>query len=112
MVRHVVTTTQFTDDLTGGKAENTVRFSVGGVAYEIDLSKANRRAFEKALKPYLDTARTVRGSAGRVSRRSTPTTATHDLGAIRAWARSNGYHVADRGRLATSVIDAYRAANT
>ncbi len=30
---------------------------------------------------------------------------------MRAWARDNGYEVADRGRLPVEITDAYRAAN-
>jgi hypothetical protein len=35
---------------------------------------------------------------------------TPDTSAVRAWARSNGYDVADRGRLPTELTDAYLAA--
>lgn len=36
---------------------------------------------------------------------------TPDTSAVRAWARSNGYDVADRGRLPADVTDAYAAAH-
>lgn len=35
---------------------------------------------------------------------------TPDTSAVRAWARSNGYDVADRGRLPAELTDAYLAA--
>lgn len=35
---------------------------------------------------------------------------TPDTSAVRAWARSNGYDVADRGRLPADLTDAYLAA--
>jgi hypothetical protein len=35
---------------------------------------------------------------------------TPDTAAVRAWARENGYQVADRGRLRPEVLDAYDAA--
>lgn len=111
MAKQVVTTTEYTDDLTGGKADGTVSFSLNGAAYEIDLSKANTRALEKALKPYLEAGRKVRASRGRATRRSAASAATHDVAAVRDWAKQNGYEVSDRGRIAGSVIDAYHAAN-
>ena len=65
MAKQIVTMTEFTDDLTGGKAENTISFSLDGAAYEIDLSKANTRAFEKALKPYAMVSR-IEGFEGMI----------------------------------------------
>lgn len=112
MAKRVITTTEFTDDLDGGKAEGTVAFSYDGQNYEIDLSKKNRTAFEKALKPYVDAGRKGR-PAGRTSRStgSRRTSSRRDLGAIREWARANGHQVSDRGRIAQEVQDAYDAAN-
>jgi hypothetical protein len=43
------------DDLTGGPAEETVRFAVDGTGYEIDLSATNARAFSKLLAPISST---------------------------------------------------------
>lgn len=84
MAKRVITTTEYTDDLNGLKAEGTVTFAFDGTSYEIDLNKKNRTAFEKALKPYVDAARKVRATRGqtkasRVGKRS-------DLAEIRAWA--------------------------
>ncbi len=110
MAKQIVTMTEFTDDLTGGKAENTISFSLDGAAYEIDLSKANTRAFEKALKPYLDAARKVRTPRG-ASRRGAAKPVLRDLRAVREWAKSNGHSISDRGRVAASVLEAYEAAN-
>lgn len=107
MAKQVVTITEYTDDMTGGKAEGTVTFAFEGHSYEIDLSRANTRAFEKAVAPYLNAARKVRGSRVRAAR---PAPAKHDLSAVREWAKSNGYAVSDRGRVATAVIEAYEAA--
>ena len=50
------------DDLTGGPAEQTVRFAFEGTDYEIDLSAKNAAAFGKQLAPYIEHAR----KAGRV----------------------------------------------
>src|SRR3954469_17965545 len=110
MAKKVVTTTEYTDDLDGSTAAGTVTFGFDGVNYEIDLSKSNTRAFEKALKPYLDAARRVRSSRGRSSGRGR-SGGKRDLGAIREWAAANGHEVSARGRIARTVVDAYDAAH-
>jgi hypothetical protein len=95
------------DDLDGGPAARTTHFSWGGVNYEIDLSRANQRAFEKAIKPYVEAARRVRGTR---TGRGRSTTAKHDLSAVREWASANGFDVAPRGRVSAAVLEAYTAA--
>jgi hypothetical protein len=108
MARNVVTTTTYTDDIDGSTAAGTVSFAFDGTHYEIDLSKRNAAAFEKAMRPYLDAARRVRNTRSRAtSRRAAP---TRDLAAIREWATANGYAVSSRGRIAGEVIDAYEQA--
>lgn len=110
MAKRTVTTTEFIDDLTGGKAEGTVSFAFEGRQYEIDLNKSNTNALRKALKPYIDAGRPVRGrrSAGKSRRGSV---ATADLAAIRDWARKKGYDVADRGRVPAAIVEEYAAAH-
>jgi hypothetical protein len=105
------TITRLVDDLDGGVAERTIVFSWDKTSYEIDLSKKNIAAFEKALKPYLGAARTVRQSSGAPRRRGTHVVAGKraDLQAIRDWARANGYEVSERGRIAATIIEAYEA---
>ena len=49
------------DDLTGGPADETVRFAVDGTDYEIDLSAKNAAAFGKLLAPYIEHARKAGG---------------------------------------------------
>jgi hypothetical protein len=51
------------DDLEGGPADETMRFAVGGTAYEIDLNTKNARAFRKQLAPFIEHAR--RAGRGR-----------------------------------------------
>lgn len=112
MAKRTITTTEFTDDLDGGKAEGTVKFAYDGQSYEIDLNKKNRSALEKALKPYIDAARksrsSTRSSRPAGSRRSA---SRRDLKAVRDWARANGHEVSDRGRISQEIQDAYDAAN-
>jgi hypothetical protein len=108
MAKKTVTTTEYTDDLDGGKAEGTIHFGFDGISYEIDLSKANARAFEKAMAVYVGHARKVRPARTKAAAAVKP---KHDLAAIREWAKNAGYEVSDRGRIAAAVVEAYEAAN-
>jgi hypothetical protein len=45
------------DDLSGGPAEETVRFALGGTDYEIDLNSKNAAAFRESLSPFIEHAR-------------------------------------------------------
>ena len=97
------------DDLTGGPAEQTVRFAFEGTDYEIDLSAKNAAAFGKQLAPYIEHAR----KAGRLSvSRSGRTAANRQRsGDVRAWAKEHGLAVSERGRIPASVMEQYQAAS-
>ena len=41
------------DDIDGGEADETVKFSLDGVQYEIDLSKKNASKLRDAFAPYV-----------------------------------------------------------
>jgi hypothetical protein len=94
------------DDLDGGPADETVRFAVGGTAYEIDLNKKNARAFRKQLAPFVEHAR----RAGRGQRRPRSSSSRQRSGAMRAWAKGQGIAVSGRGRIPASVVEQYEAA--
>lgn len=96
------------DDLDGGPAVETIRFWVGGAAYEIDLNEKNAKAFRKRLAPYIEHAR----KAGKRQRRQSGRTASsrQRSGAIRAWAKDQGIAVSERGRIPASVVEQYEAA--
>ena len=96
------------DDLTGGPAEQTVRFAFEGTDYEIDLNAKNAAKFGKQLAPYLEHAR----RAGRVQARRPRRTAAgrQHSSDIRAWAKEHGVAVSERGRIPTSVVEQYNAA--
>lgn len=106
------------DDLDGSEAAQTVRFGLDGASYEIDLSDANADALREALAVYVANARKVgrgavapaRPATGRAGR-GTARVDREQTQAIREWARKNGHTVSDRGRIPSSVIDAYHAAH-
>jgi hypothetical protein len=95
------------DDLDGGTADETVRFGLDGVNYEIDLSAANAKKLRDALKSYVASAR--RSSSGR--RRRPRTRNGSNASEIREWARKHGHTVSDRGRVPAEVKAAYDAAH-
>jgi hypothetical protein len=45
------------DDLDGGPADETLRFTIGGTEYQIDLNTKNAAAFRRQLAPFIDHAR-------------------------------------------------------
>jgi hypothetical protein len=95
------------DDLDGGPADETVRFGLDGVDYEIDLSKQHARAFRRELASFLIHAR----RAGRGRRRPAHSSSGRRRGSdIRAWAKDAGIQVSDRGRIPASVVAQYQAA--
>ncbi|HYQ74187.1 Lsr2 family protein [Cellulomonas sp.] len=101
------------DDIDGGTADETVTFALDGVSYEIDLTSAHAAELRDALGTWVGHARKVggRSSAGRSSGggASRPRRAS-DAGAVRTWAKENGYEVSERGRISAEIRDAYEAA--
>jgi Lsr2 len=97
------------DDLDGGPAVETVRFSVGGTEYEIDLTRKNAAAFRRKLGPFAEHAR----RAGRGPRRRAGRSAAgrERSAAIRAWAAERGIAVSARGRIPAGVVAQYDAAS-
>jgi hypothetical protein len=111
MAKQVITL--LTDDLDGGEADRTVEFGLDGVNYTIDLSEKNAGKLRKALDPYLSVATRIGRSGGadpRLRRGATASTgrASRDQNqAIREWASKNGYEVSERGRIPSSIVEAY-----
>ncbi|MEU5879858.1 Lsr2 family protein [Spirillospora sp. NPDC047279] len=99
------------DDLDGGKAEETVRFSLDGTAYEIDLSKKNAAKLRKGMEPFLTGARKA-AKAGRKRGGASSTAGNRERSAaIREWARTSGIEVNARGRIPANVIEKYEASH-
>jgi hypothetical protein len=101
------------DDLDGSEADRTFAFSFDGVDYEIDLSNENLAKLQREMSPWTTAARRVGRGVKDMSkvRKSTltafPGVTKSDLHLIRVWAEENGYQVADRGRIANDIIQAW-----
>ncbi|WP_063131346.1 histone-like nucleoid-structuring protein Lsr2 [Nocardia fusca] len=106
MARKVVVTV--IDDLDGASAAaETVSFGIDGVDYEIDLSEANARDLRAGLDKWIPFARKVGGR----SRVKAHAAGRHkDAKAVREWARRNGHDVPERGRIPSTVLQAYQRA--
>jgi nucleoid-associated protein Lsr2 len=109
---------ELVDDLdgTGSDDISTVTFGLDGAEYEIDLNEDNANRLRESLTDFVAAARRTggrlkRGSAlAKAADRPTPAD-REQTRAIRDWARQNGYELADRGRIPSSVIEAFEGAN-
>jgi hypothetical protein len=100
-----------TDDMDGSAGAETVSFAFDGTSYEIDLSARNRARLEKALAPFIEAGRkSPRRSRARAASRAGGNGST-DRTAVRAWARTAGLNVSERGRISADIIRQYEAAH-
>lgn len=102
------------DDLEGGSADETVRFGLDGVSYEIDLSDGNAAQLREALTPYVQRARKSSARATRTrggSRGGRGTSSRERSAEIRSWARQQGISVNERGRIPSWIVEKYQAAH-
>ncbi|GID71201.1 Lsr2 family protein [Actinoplanes cyaneus] len=112
MAKQVITV--LTDDLDGGDADGTIEFGLDGINYTIDLSDKNAGKLRKALDPYLAVAAKAGRTNGnsRITSRTAaaPARSNRDQNqAIRQWATKNGYEVSERGRIPSSIVEAFHA---
>jgi hypothetical protein len=99
----------FTDDLDGSEAARTATFALQGTAYEVDLSLKNADKLAKLLEPYIAAARKTSASPAHPSasrsRQASPLPAD-----VRAWAKSEGIEVKDKGRVPAELIVKFQTA--
>lgn len=95
------------DDITGGEADETVRFGLDGISYEIDLATKSAEKLRKTLEPFVGASRRTGGRPVKPvkGRRATD---GHSAAEIRAWAKSNGQAVPDKGRIPQAVMAAFK----
>lgn len=112
MVKQIIH--KLVDDLDGGDAEETVKFALDGIQYEIDLSKKNAAKLRDAFAQYVTAGSKVgRGGVvvgGRAARGRGGAAADREQNkAIRAWAKREGKDISDRGRIPQEIVDEYHA---
>ncbi|GAA1100274.1 hypothetical protein GCM10009629_50700 [Pseudonocardia alni] len=110
------TTITLVDDLDGTEADEQVEFSVDGRAYEIDLSAGNAEKLRESLAPYVAAARRGSGRRGPASGASSSNGSSSSERAanraVREWAVAQGMKISERGRIPSSVLEAYQNAHS
>lgn len=112
------TTITLVDDLDGSEADEQVEFAVDGRAYEIDLSAANAERLRESLAPFVSAARRVSGgrrstgSSGSGSSNGSSASERAANRAVREWATAQGMKISERGRIPSSVLEAYQNAHS
>ncbi|WP_122819614.1 histone-like nucleoid-structuring protein Lsr2 [Varibaculum vaginae] len=91
------------DDINGELGDETVKFGLDGVDYEIDLTTENAAKLREVLEPWIQGGRRVGGR--RVA--GTDTRATSDAAKIRTWAQEQNMQVSEKGRISAKVRTAY-----
>src|SRR5262249_29499542 len=86
------------DDIDGSPADETVKFVLDGIGYEIDLSAAHADEFRAAVARYIVAGR--RASSGIVTGarqrgKGTVRSDRADNQVIRDWAKSHGIAISD-----------------
>jgi hypothetical protein len=100
------------DDIDGGTADETVTFALDGVSYEIDLTTAHAAELRDAIATWVGHARKVGGrTSGARSGGAARPRRSSDAGAVRVWAKENGFEVSERGRISAEIREAYDAAH-
>jgi Lsr2 len=99
------------DSADGAGGTQTIPFAYRGTQYEIELSAKDVKALEAALAPYVANARPV--TVKRTNPRRSPVKSSVPAGPsqVRAWAKTQGIAVADRGRVSADVMRQYRDAH-
>lgn len=88
--------------------DETLAFGVDGSSYQIDLCTKHAKQLRDAVAPFAEAGRRQSSrSTGR--RRSGGGSDRERTQAIRAWARSKGIKVSERGRLSADIVAQYEA---
>lgn len=100
------------DDIDEGEADETLTFGLDGITYEIDLNSEHAAELRESIGTWISYAREIpsRGQRGGKGARRKPRQTEVDAGDVRQWARKNGHKVSDRGRISSSIVQAYKEA--
>jgi Lsr2 len=106
---------QLLDDIDGAAADETLKFGLDGVNYEIDVCAKHADRLRKDLAKFILNGRRIgRGGITPAQRRHpTAAPARSDRAqnqAIREWAKRKKIQLSDRGRIPADVIAQYEAA--
>lgn len=104
-----------TDDIDGSEAAETVKFSLDGTDFEIDLTQAHASELRDSLAKFIDAGRKL-GRSGqaltpkRNGRKAAAVDSTPAPSEVREWAKAQGIEVSDRGRVSLDLIAKFQTA--
>jgi hypothetical protein len=111
MARKVTLVDDYIDDGATVADAGTITFGLEGKNYEIDLSKASATKLRGQFAPWINKARPVGGKRKPPAPATASRLSPDELQARREWAKANGYTVADKGRIAREILDAFENAH-
>ena len=103
------------DDLDGGDADETVKFALDGIQYEIDLSKKNADKLRDAIRAVRrraaprSAAAASWSAAGRRAGGAVPPPTASRTRRSGPGPRRKGKDISDRGRIPQEIVDEYHA---
>jgi len=86
-------------------AQETLLFSLGNNAYEVDVCAKHAQQVRDGLQRFIAHARKTSAASNR--RRPRPDSDRQQTASIRSWAKDRGIEVNDRGRIPGSVLKEY-----
>ena len=89
-------------------ADETVEFSLDGKRYRLDLTAENATKLRARFEPYTLAAMKLPTANGKASR---PVARRQQSAEIRAWAKSQGFPVSERGRIPDEIMQKYVASH-
>jgi hypothetical protein len=84
----------------------TISFAFAGIAYQIDLTNENSKAFGEVMAPYIAAARRA-DLQPQLQETREQLKSPRARARVREWAAANGLEVAARGRIPDDVVTAY-----
>lgn len=100
-----------TDDLDGTTATHTHHLTLDGRTVRLDLNDTHSADLVEQVGGWLEAGSPVRQHVRRAPAATRPVTLTQrERAEVHLCARTNGYPIGDRGRIAAHIIDAWRAA--
>jgi hypothetical protein len=100
------------DDTPGTTTE---RFGLGNSSYEADLCDRHGTQLRDSMAPFIGAGRRAGAAGGGTRRRGRSGGGTGDrarVQEIRAWAKSQGLKISERGRISADIQEQYEAANS
>ncbi|WP_029089680.1 histone-like nucleoid-structuring protein Lsr2 [Brevibacterium album] len=104
----MATKTLVISDISGEPDAETVTIGLRSNWYDVDLTASERTELEQMLTPYIQVGRKP---VRKPSNRFVPETTPDEREEIRAWAKEQGYAVADYGMVPKKIYRAYTAAH-